>query len=139
MKLNNKAFTLIEMLAAVTLLGILSTIAIVSYTKYQEKVRQEAYEAMEQSAFSAAQNYILDKGLNIPDNPAAMRISISTLVDEGYLNKLEDPEAKGSYCHSNSYIYLTSMPQSGTTLKKDAYFVNINCKNYTSPTKWRYS
>ena len=79
MKLNNKGFTMVEMLGAVAILAIVSGIAITSYTKYQEKVRKDAYEAMETSAFSAAQNYIQDKGLVVPVAPAT-KVSVKVIT-----------------------------------------------------------
>lgn len=133
MKLNNKGFTMVELLAAVTLLGIISSIAVVSYTKYQEKVRQDAYEAMEKSAMSAAQTYIQDKGIIVPVGEANKRtIDVSTLVDGGYLNKLEDPRTKGEMCHVGSKVEVYKTKNSGTTLEQYTYIVTIKCNRYTS-------
>lgn len=132
MKLNNKGFTMIELLAAITLLGILSAIGISSYTRYQEKAREEAYEAMESSAFSAAQNYILEKGLVVPVEPETKEIEIQTLVEEGFLTKLEDPRQKETTCHVGSKVLVSKIKNNGTTLEEYTYKVIINCADYTS-------
>ena len=132
MKLNKKGFTMVELLAAITILGIISTTAVVAYTKYQEKVRFDAYEAMEKSAYSAAQIYIQERGIVLTVG-TPRTIEISTLVDSGYLNKLEDPRAKGEYCHTGSNVVVTKTDKnSGTTLEKYSYVVTIKCKGYTS-------
>ena len=43
---NNKGFTLIEILAAVTILAIISTISVVAVTRYVEKTKVKSYETM---------------------------------------------------------------------------------------------
>lgn len=44
-KINDKGFTLIELLATIIIVGLLSTVAIVSVTKYYEKSKEKAEEA----------------------------------------------------------------------------------------------
>ena len=132
MKLNKKGFTMVEMLGAVTILGIISSIAVISYTKYQEKVRQDAYDAMEKSTFAAAQNYIQDKGLVVPTDPATRTIEVTTLVDSGYLNPLEDPRTKGDLCHVGSTVTVSKTKNDGSKLEKYKFVVVIKCNHYTS-------
>lgn len=132
MKLNNKGFTMIEMLAAVTLMAIVSGIAVAAYSRYQDKARQDSYEAMETSAFSAAQNYIQERGLIIPEAPATRTIDVSTLVDAGFLSNLEDPRTKGDMCHAGSTVKVSKQKSSGTTLEEYTFIVTIKCNGYTS-------
>ena len=131
MKLNRKGFTMIEMLAAVTIMAILAGVAVAAVTRYQEKARQQTYEAMETSAFNAAQNYIQDKGIIIPTS-GEKTIRIDTLVDSGYLQKLEDPRSKGYYCHNGSFVYVKRQAASNDVLEKYTYRVVIKCEHYTS-------
>ena len=134
MKLNNKGFTMVELLAAVAILGILSGVAVMGVTRYREKVRQEAYETMEKSAYTAAQNYILDKGTVVSSSATSPTIiNIIDLVDEGYLQNLEDPKAKGKYCHADSNVKVTKTERTGTAIDEYTYLVTIKCNgNYTS-------
>ena len=44
--MNNKGFTLVEILATIAILGILSGIVIGGVQKYIEKSRQQAYDTM---------------------------------------------------------------------------------------------
>lgn len=131
MKINNKGFTMVEILAAVSILAILSGVAVSAVTKYQEKARQKAYQSMEQSAYSAAHNYILDKSEIIP--PAGKTYNVIDLVDKGYLQRLEDPRAKGSDCHTGSTVSVKKIPKTSTTMLEQYEFtVIIKCKKYTS-------
>lgn len=58
MKLNNKGFTLVEILATVAIMAILSGVAVAGVTRYLEKTRQKAYEAIENNVYDAASAYI---------------------------------------------------------------------------------
>ena len=131
MKLNKKGFTIIELLGAVSIMAILSGIAVASVTRYQEKARQEAYRAMEESTFSASQNYIQNTNIVITGLYEINDIE-GTLVDAGYLPNLEDPRKKGSYCHTGSKVKITRVKGSGNTLDKYIYEVYIKCSQYES-------
>lgn len=144
MKINNKGFTMVEILAAVSILAILSGVAVSAVTKYQEKARQKAYQSMEQSTYSAAYNYILDTGRVVPNT--YITIQVTDLVNDGYLQRLEDPRAKGADCHANSKVEVKKLPKPtfpGLTPEEEAekqktildqyeFKVTIKCKNYTS-------
>lgn len=132
MKLNKKGFTMIELLAAIAIISILSGVAVTAVTKYQEKARKESYEAMEKSAYVAAQNYIQKTGFVVPSDGTTRKIDIETLVDGGDLDKLHDPRVKGSYCHSGSTVVVSKEKGTGTKLDKYTYLVTIKCRNYTS-------
>ncbi len=149
MKLNNKGFTLVEIIAAVAILAVLMGVAVAGVSKYQEQAREESYAAMEKSAFSAAQNYIQKKSSVIPATSGITEktpkatfnsfiantsnyklIEISTLVDEGYLPALQDPAAKNANC--SGYVYVTKVKGTGATLDKYIYIVEISCARHNS-------
>ena len=43
-KKNNKAFTMVELLAAITILGLLMSVAIIGVTRVMEKAKREYYK-----------------------------------------------------------------------------------------------
>ena len=131
MKLNKKGFTMVELLAAVSIMAILSGIAVAAYTKYQEKARQDAYKTMEQSAHYAAANYIQEKGVIIA-NGSTKTFDVIDLIDAGLLEKLEDPRAKGFYCHNGSKVLVTRTKGTSGALDKYTYIVKLKCEFYTS-------
>ncbi len=130
-KLNKKGFTMVEMLAAVSIMAILAGVAISAVSRYQEHAWEEAYKAMETSAYDAAQNYITDKGIVVPTS-GSKTLEIVDLIDAGYLDKLEDPRAKGYYCHNGSKVEVTKTKGSNGSLDKYTYNVVIVCEFYTS-------
>lgn len=152
MKLNNKGFTLVELLAAVAILGILSGIAISAVTNSQEKARKDAYSAIETSAYTAAQNYIQKHNSVVPSTSGFdeftsastlnsflansanyKKISTTTLVDEGLLPKLVDPATKTASCSGD--VFITKIKGAGSKLDTYAYLVDIRCSNFKSTHK----
>lgn len=132
MKLNNKGFSLIEILAVVAIMGIMSGLAVAAYTGYQDKVQHDSYKAMESAAHAAAQNYIQQYGIVIPSNGTKRTITVQTLVNSGLLSKLEDPKAKGATCHDGSYVNVSKQTSDKDKLEVYTYEVVIKCKYYTS-------
>ena len=61
--MNKKGFTLIEILASLVIIGLISGIAIGGTTMYLDKTRQQAYDAMVKTLYAAAENYIIERGV----------------------------------------------------------------------------
>ena len=128
MKLNNKGFTLIEILAAVAIMSILSGVAVMAVTRYIEKTQREAYEIMQKTVYDAAASY----HQNNP-NVINIDIDISTLKTEGYLESLQDPSNKNEDCSGTVTISKTG--GSATVLDSYTYTVNLQCEKYHESDK----
>ena len=64
-KLNNKGFTLVEILAVIVILGILTAITIPTVTTIIEKNTQDNIKNLEKTIISAAKMYISDNRYEI--------------------------------------------------------------------------
>ena len=64
-KVNNKGFSLVEILAAIVILGVLMTLAANAYNVYKKDARQQAYDTMAKTATTAAENYMKMQNQNI--------------------------------------------------------------------------
>lgn len=82
--MNSKGFSLIEMLAAVVILGILGTIVVVGTTKYIKQSRDKAYIVMSQSIYEAAMN-CQTKG-----DCSVKTYTTDDLISSGYLEPLKN-------------------------------------------------
>lgn len=84
--MNKKAFTLVEMLAVIVLLGIVMAL---SYTKILEMVNkqnEDISEAQLELVYSAAKSYIFDNSDTYPGREGHIYcISIDTLENGNYL------------------------------------------------------
>ncbi len=65
MKLNNKGFTLVEMLAVVIILGVLAAIMVPTVTSMIRKNQQDNFKNLNKSIISAAKMYMSDNRYEI--------------------------------------------------------------------------
>lgn len=136
---NNKGFTLIEILAAVTILGIISTIAVVAVSKYIDKSRNEAYDTMEKTLCDAAKNYVMNEGLDSSVENGGATIDVSTLAEYKYVGALLDPADKSKSCDGQIVVKLLNKAASADSLNDYTYDVTINCTRRNETVKFNSS
>ena len=123
MKINNKGFSMIELLLAISLLGILSGIGIQAFQRYQTKARKQAVETLAKSASQAAEDYLMD-------HPAAKKVDLKTLYEENYISSIENPYNSDTTCSGKVKILKVDQTSS-KALSKNIYTVSVCCdENY---------
>lgn len=116
--INKKGFTLIEILAAVTILGIIATIGIAAYTKYKDRTVRRAYDIIMDNAISAADQYFMNHNNDY--------VTFDELINGDYMEKVVDPVDREGTC--NGYVVITNKEQaSSRTLEKSNYKVYVAC------------
>ena len=107
--MNKKGFTMIELMAAITLLGIMSTLAVVSVSKYLNKSKKTVYRDYEDTLKNATTNYFLDHTGLLPEinDASGTKVLATTLINEDYLENMKDPTNKSFNCNNNSYVIVT--------------------------------
>ncbi len=132
MKKNNKGFTMIELLAVVVIMGLLTTIAVPAVYKYVTRARGTSTDTMMKSTFEAAENYMMDHNIIVKagDNYS---IDIKDLVEEQYLEPLIDPISNSNRCDTavDSKVYVTRITTDSEgnayTIPVYSYRVVIKC------------
>ena len=127
MKANKKGFTLIEILAAVTILGILSIVAIVSVNKVIQKSKQNHYITAEDNLEMAGQSYVQQNRNALPKAIGQKKkIPLKTLVDKNYIEPIKD--YSDNDCDlDNSYVQVFKYS------KEDySYVAYLDCPVYDS-------
>ena len=87
-KIGNKGFSLVEILAVIVIIGILSSIGVVAYSRYKEKAIEQDYEALRVAIQNASDEYIMD-------HPNATEFTVQDLLDGEYISNIKDPKNKG--------------------------------------------
>lgn len=106
---NNKGFTLPELLAAVVIIGILSSIAIVSVNNVMKKSHKE-YDIKQNKLFTtAAQTYFTDNRSKLPKKLLTeSEVTLSELIKENYIEEIVDYK-KELYNQEESKAYVKKM------------------------------
>ncbi|WP_327987086.1 type II secretion system protein [Geobacillus thermodenitrificans] len=104
---NEHGLTLIELLAVVVILGIISAIAVPSIGGLIDNSKKDAHVANAQQMINAAKIAVTaDKSL-IPDGSKPVKIELKKLESNGYLEKVKDPDG-GTYNKTDSYVMISN-------------------------------
>ena len=105
---NSKGFTLVEVLAAFVILGIIIGIGIVSYQFIMARVERNYYETLEQELLLAGSDYYNNNRNEKPVSGYSV-VLIDDLIGNKYIETLKDRSGKvcGSNNDSKVYIYKT--------------------------------
>ena len=124
MNLNKKGFSLVELLAAIVILGIMITLATVAYSRYRQHAKQQAYDTLAKTASEAAAQYTMD-------NPEKQiwRVSFERLYEGEYMSSLSDPGKKNKQCKGD-VVLRTIKEETIGSLDTKEYTVHVCCKNY---------
>ncbi len=119
--MNNKGITLVELLAVISILGILTLVGTGAYLKYKTDSVDKGLEALKKSSLNAAENYFYDHNVTT--------VTLETLVNQGYLENRNDPFGRGLQCGGSVTKTSTSTNSDPGTLETNEYKVRLDCHN----------
>ncbi|MEG1310341.1 MAG: DUF5011 domain-containing protein, partial [Bacilli bacterium] len=100
--MKKNAFTLIELLGVITLLGIIALITLPAVDSQIKRAKEKGYETQRNTIITAARNYSKDIRMDIEDN-TSYTITLDDLKINGYLDfDLKNPLS--DKCLSNNNI-----------------------------------
>lgn len=111
---NEKGLTLIELLAVIVILGIISAIAIPSIGNIIDNSKKDAFLANAQ-AMKSATNFAISSGESLESLEGGKEgYTLGTLVEKGFLEAVLDPDTKGQMNQETSYIELSKQGNATT-------------------------
>ncbi len=101
--MNKKGFTLIEIIGAIIILGILMLIAITYVDKNMNRFRDDYYVSIENTILSSGKEFFTDNRKYLPSKYLeSSQVSLNTLEGQKYLDEVLDYE--GNSCNKDSYV-----------------------------------
>ena len=126
-KPNKKGFTLIEILAAVTILGILSILAIFAVNNIIQRGKEEHYKTAEKNLRLTAQTYAQTNRSYLPKNIGdTENVTVRTMVEDNYIEDVKDYYDK-SCDPDESYVQIFKYSKTGYS-----YLTYLDCPDYSN-------
>ncbi len=126
-KLNQKGYTLVELLTTILILGILMSVAGGAVLIYLNRSKDQAFETLEYSAYDGTVNYMMEHNILLNEGDS-MTLTVSQLFDEDLIERPTDPNDTGNLCDGT--ITVTNVSTSSTVgLDKYQYVVDLDCGN----------
>jgi prepilin-type N-terminal cleavage/methylation domain-containing protein len=88
---DNRGMTLVELLAVIVILGIVSSIAVVAVLQLIEKSKERAFVSDAYMLYEAARMYVGAEKVEFLPARSSEKLTYRQLVEEGMLHPLQDP------------------------------------------------
>ena len=121
--MNNKGFTLIEVLTAVVVITILGTITITSMTSVLKKGTDKYYTNQENMVLMAAKEYYSEHKGELPlTEEDTAEVTLEKLQNTDYIDTVKN--SKGQECDIKSKVVVSKLENG-----KYQYTVKLSCPN----------
>lgn len=130
--MNKKGFTLIEVIGAVIVIGLIATVAVPGVSKYIQKGRLTTFLTYEDSMEDAATNAVLDcigsnsRNCDVPEKGKITNIKLKNLIEDGFIDEMKSTDA-GKCDIEKSFVRVENK---GNLNYK--FTVCLYCDSYTS-------
>ena len=102
MKINKKGFTLVELLAVIVIIALLSSIAALSYTAFVNSTRDRVYKTYEDTMKASAEMYLIDNPNMIPSINGNAKLYLNDLLINNDIESIKNPDDSNDTCSSSN-------------------------------------
>lgn len=124
-KLNKKGFTLVELLAVITILGILMVITVGALFRHLVNSKQQAMETIASSSYDGMVMYMMDNNIMLNKNES-ISVTIDTLYNDQRIKRPTDPYKDDGMC-TGKVTVINKTSTSTVGLEDYRYTVEVNC------------
>lgn len=97
-----KGFTLVEILAVLVILAVVGMIVIPAINSSVNESRQKAYDAQIETIIEASKKWAVSNNKLLPTDSSVYKLSLSTLINEKYIDNVENGKLKNPKDSSKS-------------------------------------
>lgn len=127
--MNKRAFTLVELLAVIAILGVIAAIFVPNAMKILSENKTKTYKVKENILINAAKDYTLyNRDFVFPTGDDAVYITANSLVEDSFMAKILDADS-AEEC--NAFVKITVNATSGYD-----YSPCLLCTNYTTDSSF---
>lgn len=121
---NRKGFTMVELLAVITILGILAGIGVVSIQRANVKARENFYNTQRSTLTNGATSYLADHKNGYPDYVGqTSNITLKQLQEGKYVGEFTDHSKAPNSCNKDN----TKVVVLRTDTNKFKYYTVLKC------------
>ncbi len=125
---NNKGFTMVELLAVITILGLLIGIGVATIQKATDKARYNFYKSQRTTIQNATSSYLADHKNEYPKYVGSTNsITLRKLQTNKYIGTFTDHSKKENSCNLDN----TKVVVIKTDLNRFTYKAVLNCNSIT--------
>lgn len=125
--MNNKGFTLVELLGVIILLALIALITIPNISSGIKKGREEADKQIKDNIVLASKNWALDNKNLLPTvSNQTYKVTISNLQSGGYIDKNLELPSTGNKLE-NICVIITNTGKTTKGINKYKYEYSENC------------
>lgn len=113
--MKSKGFTLVEILAVITIIGILALIAVPTVDSIIKRGKEDAYNVQKQAVLAGLKNWAASKTLTLPTvNGETLTATIGDLKVAGFL-EVEIRNPMNDLCFSNDTVLVVTRKNNNYT------------------------
>ncbi|MFA5459422.1 MAG: prepilin-type N-terminal cleavage/methylation domain-containing protein [Bacilli bacterium] len=131
---NNKAYTIIEVLAVIVIIGVILVLTFPLITNAIIKSKYRYYESQENTLLLAGKDYFTTERVRLPKvNNEERTINLNTLINDGYTKPILDTNKDA--CNQEETIVTVKRFDKG----EYRYYVRLVCNDYDTEDMWEWS